>query len=244
MNYLSQVPYAVETLLELLLLVLLIRGPFRKYFVFSLYILFQILSDVTVASVYYHFGFKSEAYRNLYWTHELAQELLLFLVVIAFTYAALEGNALRPKAAKALGVIALVTLALPFTLLRHINHHNQKYGFFTTQWFSHVGQIWNFGAAIMNLVLWTALLSSRRRDPQLVTLSIGVGLATASAAIMWGARQWLAEPNRWIVDIFMTVSYLASVLLWCWAFRPKPSGQASSNAPPGSAQPNALTSPS
>jgi hypothetical protein len=237
-NFLSQIPYALETLLEFWLLFLLIRGPFRKYFVFSVYILFHILSNLIEVSALYHLGFKSDAYRNLYWTCEVTMDLFLFLVVIAFTYAAL-------------GTIVVVTLALPFALLRHIHHHNPKYGFFTSQWFNHVSQIWNFGAAIMNLVLWTALLSNRRRDPQLVTLSIGVGLVTASAAIMWGARQWLAATNRWPVDIFVEVAGLASLLLWCWVFRPKAAGHSSTAAPPGNASPpsnaappDALTTPS
>ena len=228
MRFLFQVPYALYTLLEFFLLFLLFRGSFRKYLVFSVYILFQILSDIVAASAYYLLGFKSSAYRNLYWTGEVSQELLLFLVVITFTYAALEDSSLRSKAAKALGVIFLVTLALPFTML---SHPTKQHGFFSSQWFNRASQIWNFGAAIMNLVLWTALLSSRRRDPQLVTLSIGVGLATASAAIMWGARQWLAPANRWPVDIFMAVIHLASVLLWCWAFRPQTVGHSSSGAP-------------
>jgi hypothetical protein len=62
MNFL---PYALETLLDLLLLLLLIRGPFRKYFVVSLYILLQILSHSMVTSAYYVFGFRSLIYRNV-----------------------------------------------------------------------------------------------------------------------------------------------------------------------------------
>jgi len=246
-NLFFQIPYALETLLELLLLSLLIRGPFRKYFVFFAYIFLHILSNVIEGVALYRLGFKSSAYRNIYWTCEVTLDLFLFLVVIAFTYAALQGNPLRPKAAKVLAVIVVVTAALPFALLRHIHHHNPRYGFFTSQWFNHVSQIWNFGAAIMNLVLWTALLSNRRRDPQLVTLSIGVGFVTASAAIMWGARQWLAASNRWPVDIFVEAAGLASLLLWCWVFRPKAPGHSSSTQPPAPSSappPEALITPS
>jgi hypothetical protein len=242
-NFLSQIPYALETLLEFLLLFLLVRGPFRKYLVFSVYILFRVLGNVIEGSALHLLGFKSGVYRNVYWTCEVTMDLFLFLVVIAFTYAALDGNPLRPKAAKALGGIVVVALALPLYMLRH--HHNKMYGAFTSQWFNQASQIWNFGAAVMNLVLWTALLSNRRRDPQLVTLSIGVGLATASAAIGWGARQWLAEANRWPVDIFMAVAGLASILLWCWAFRRKAPGHSSTTQPPSNApSPQALTTPS
>jgi hypothetical protein len=251
MLFLSEIPYILAVLLELILLFLLLRGPFRKYPLFLLYIVGQFMASTAVEIAYYLVGFKSGTYRTVYWRAEVTEDMLLFLVVIGCIYEALRGSPLRPKAAKVLGLVVLVTLALPFTMLHHMNHHSRQYGFFTSQWFNLASQIWNFGAAIMNLVLWTALLSNRRRDPQLVTLSIGVGLATASAAVAWGARQWLAESHRWPVDIFRTVAYLASILLWCWAFRPKQTGQASSAAPPGSAQPpssapppNALTTPS
>jgi hypothetical protein len=227
----------------LVLLFFLLRGPFRKYIVFSLYILAQCGTDIAVEAAYYLVGVKSGTYRTLYWTADVTQDVLLFLVVIAFTYAALRDNPLRPKAAKVLGLIVVVTLALPFAMLH--TYQSKIYGFFTTRWFNHATQIWNFGAAIMNLVLWTALLSNRRRDPQLVTLSIGVGIATASAAIVWGARQWLPVDDRWPADMFNAAAQMGSLLLWCWVFRPKAAGRSRSATPSSKAPPpEALTTPS
>jgi hypothetical protein len=249
MNLFSQILYSADTLVHFVLLVFLLRGPFRKYPVFAAYVLGEFAADVVEYIAYYRLGWESPAYRRLYWTDHVTLDLFLFLVVIAFTYAALQDNPLRPKAAKALGVIVAITLALPFAVLR--DHYGPKHGSFTSQWFNHASQIWNFGAAIMNLVLWTALLSNRRRDPQLVTLSIGVGVVTTSAAIAWGARRWLSPDNRWPVDIFMALSGLASVLLWCWVFRPNAPKQSRSTTPPGGASPpssaappDALTTPS
>jgi len=249
MNLFYQVLYGADTIMQGVLLLLLLRGPFRKYIAFAIYVLGGFAADVIGGIAYYRFGWRTAAYRRLYWTDHVTLDLLLFLVVIAFTYAALQDNPLRPKAAKVLGVIVALTLALPFAMLH--SYYRVRYGFFTSQWFNHASQIWNFGAAIMNLVLWTALLSNRRRDPQLVALSIGVGIATASAAIAWGARQWLPQADRWPVDSFMTVTHLASLLLWCWVFRTKAAGRASSTTPSGSTKPSsnapspdALTTPS
>jgi hypothetical protein len=83
----------------------------------------------------------------------------------------------------------------------------------------------------MNLVLWGALLANRRRDPQLLTISMGVGLAATSAAVVWGARLWVADPNRWPLDTFAVLMHAASLLLWCWAFRPKSSSPKSPPTP-------------
>jgi hypothetical protein len=235
MNFLSQILYGADIVIECVLLVILLRGPFQKYMVFAIYVLVEFAADVSEWIAYYRLGWGSPTYRKLYWTNHVILDLLLFLVVIAFTYAALQDNRLRPKAAKALGAILAVTSALPFAVLH--NHHNKIYGFFTSQWFNHASQIWNFGAAIMNLVLWAALLTNRRRDPQLVTLSIGLGIATSSAAIVWGARQWLPQVHRWPLDSFMTGTHLASLLLWCWVFSLKAAGHSGSTTP----APNRLT---
>jgi hypothetical protein len=241
MSFVSEILYGADTFFHFVLLAFLLRGPFRKYTVFTIYILGESAADVIEYFAYNRLGWESSAYRRLYWTDHVTLDLSLFLVVIAFTYAALQGNRLRPAAAKALGVIVVVALALPFTILR--DHYGPRHGSFTSQWFNHASQIWNFGAAIMNLVLWTALLSNRRRDPQLVTLSIGVGIATTSAAIAWGARRWLSPENRWPVDIFMAVAGLASLLLWCWVFRPKAAGHSSSTTPPSGGSPPTNVSP-
>jgi uncharacterized membrane protein len=80
----------------------------------------------------------------------------------------------------------------------------------------------NFGGAIMNLVLWGALLANRKRDPQLLNISMGVGIAVTSAAVIWGARLWVSQDaNRWPLDTFAILMHAASLLLWCWVFRPK-----------------------
>jgi hypothetical protein len=213
MTFLPQFFYVSVTLLEFAVLCLLLRGPIRKYPVFFFYILAQFVADLALAYTYYHFGEKSAAYRNSYWTTEVTVALLLFLVVITFTYEALRENPLRPKAGKILALIAVLTLASPFVLF-----HSRVFSY---RWFNSTDQMLNFGVAIMNLVLWGALLANRRRDPQLLTISMGVGIASTSAAMMWGARQWVSGAHRWPMDDFAILMHAGSLLLWCWVFRPK-----------------------
>ncbi len=245
---LPRIPYLVDTLCQFVLLCLLVGGSYRKRPAFSIYILLAFVADLVEDIVVYgRLGWRSSTYRTLYWTDHVALDLILFLVVIVFTYQALGQNPFRQIAAKALAIIAILALVLPFVFLP--DHHGKAHGSFDSQWFNHTSQILNFGAAIMNVVLWTALLTNRKRDPELVTLSIGVGILTTSAAIAWGARQWLSEANRWPVDIFMTAAHLSAVILWCWLFRPKawrsgdavPPRAAPPGATPPSAQPQALT---
>jgi hypothetical protein len=130
---------------------------------------------------------------------------------------------------KLLAVIVAIVLILPFAILNPPS-------FFTAtawtaawgRWFNGTGQILNFGAAIMNLGLWSALLTSKKRDPQLLKVSIGVGVAVAGQAIGFGLRRFLPETAvRQIPDFFMSLTHVLSVLIWCWAFKsaartPKP----------------------
>jgi hypothetical protein len=210
----------VATFLELYLVFLLLRGAFRKYPIFFVYILGELIGDSLEAFTFYHFGHDSRNYRTFYWANEVTNALLLFLVVIVFTYEALRDNPLRPKAGRILATIAVLTLASPFVLFHsHV---------FSYKWFNTTDQMLNFGGAIMNLVLWGALLANRRRDPQLLTISMGVGIVATSAAMMWGARLWVADTNRWPFDTFAVLMHIAALLLWCWVFRPK----SSRSAPP------------
>ena len=206
-------PAVVALVLELYLVFLLLRGPFRKYPLFFLYAIGQVLGDSLEAYAYYHFGHDSRFYRTSYWTNEGTSALLLFLVVISFTYEALRGNPLLSKAGKILGAVAALTLASPFVLF-----HSR---IFSYRWFNSTDQMLNFGCALMNLVLWGALLSNRRRDSQLLTISMGVGIVATSAGVVWGARLWVSDNNRWPLDTFGVLMKVAALLLWCWLFRPK-----------------------
>jgi len=237
MNVFSNLLDGSDTALQVVLFVLLIRaGALRKYTTFSIYIAGSVAADVLQRVAERQFGWRSASYRQVWWTDQIALDVLLFLVIIALTYQTLGNNPHRAKAGKALGAIGLAVLALPFALLP--SHNSATHGSFTSQWFNHASQILNFGAAIMTLVLWTALLLNRRgRDQRLVTLSIGLGLATTSAAVLWGVRRWITAENRELVDGFTVLVHLAALLIWCWAFRSKGPSTGGGGVPPSGASP-------
>ena len=162
----------------------------------------------------------------MYWSDEVIIDLLLFLVVISLTNLALEGNPLRAKMSRILAGVVAVALVLPFVLFHppfftSPTHWSLGWG----RWFNTTSQMLNFGAAIMNLALWSALLVSRKRDPQLLKVSIGVGVAVAGQAIGFGIRRFIPEQStlREFPDLFMSLTHVLSVFIWCWAFRsPRP----------------------
>src|ERR1019366_3872131 len=129
-----------------------------------------------------------------------------------FTYKALQDSPIRLAVGRLLGGVVVFVILLPFVMFSR--------PLFKLRWLDHTSQLLNFGAAIMNLVLWTAILGSKKRDPLLLTLSVGLGIMVTGWAISFGIRELLPNPEKWIGDAIGVLSWLASVSLWCWAFRP------------------------
>ena len=198
---------------QLGLLFALLQGPARKYFILLAYCITRLGLLLAETVVYRRAGGGTPAYRSLYWTDETILDLLLFLIVIVLTYQALEGNPMRISLGKVLGVVVLAAMALPFVLFQR--------PYFTSHWFTHTSQLLNFGGALMNLVLWTALLTVKRRDLQLLTVSAGLGVAVTGAAVSWGVLLLIPHDGpRWVSDALLGITHVAGVFIWWWAFRP------------------------
>jgi hypothetical protein len=180
----------------------------------------QLLADVAEVTVSHQFGRSAVPYVKLYWTDEVLLDLLLFLMVIVFTYQALEGSPLRAKAGRFLAAVVFLAVAAPFVI-----YYRQT--LFSTRWFNGVSQWLNFGGAIMNLGLWTALLTNKKRDPQLVMVSVGLGLAVTGAALYFGLRQFMTRTDlRPFANLVGVLTHLLAVCVWCWTFRPARGRQA------------------
>jgi hypothetical protein len=214
MDFFSDVIGYTAVFLQVVLLYLLIRGPFRRYFLIFAYCLAQTLQTAMDGWVLNKYGQSSPQYRTTFWTDSIIVDILLFLMVIVLTYQALEGSPLRTKMTRLLAVLSAIIVVLPFVVLRG--------PILGSRWLNGTDQILNFGAAIMNLALWTALLGTKKRDPQLLTVTAGLGARVAAAAVLLGLRQMTASGGnaREIADIAARLSTVAGTLIWCWAFRP------------------------
>lgn len=212
--------------LQILVIAYLLKGSYQRYPILLIYCMAELL---TAGSEYFVSNYGShELFIRLYYADEVGVDLILFLMVITFTYRAMEGNPMRVPAGRALGFITLVVLAVPFLLF------HQSLGD-PAVFFNGAGEVLNFGAAIMNLVLWTALLGAKKRDAQLLTVSAGLGLQVTAQAIGFGVRHLMTPRHRWMPDLFMVIAHTISVLIWLRAFRPAarpPGGVAPLAAPP------------
>jgi hypothetical protein len=192
--------------------VFLLFGPVRRYAFVLVFSLAQLVTSLLEEIVIRRFGTASKEYRLVFWTDEIVLDLLLFLILILLTYRAMEGSAARGSMGRILGAVALIVMVLPFVIY--------KGAFVQYSWFDHTSQVLNFGAAILNLGLWTALLGSRRRDRKLLTVSAGFGILATGVAISFGLRQLFHGAAYTAAGDAFVVAHLAGALILCWAFRP------------------------
>lgn len=195
--------------------VFLLVGSVRRYAFVLGFSLMQLFTSLLEVLVIRKFGTGGKQYRLVFWSDEIALDLLLFLILILLTYRAMEGSPARGTMGRMLGAVTAIVLVLPFVLF--------KGAFLKSGWFDHTSQLLNFGAALLNLGLWTALLGSRKRDTKLLTVSAAFGIMATGAAISFGLRRLLIHsPGAAYTaasDVFV-FAHLAGALILCWAFRP------------------------
>ncbi|HEV2202756.1 MAG TPA: hypothetical protein VGR73_23300 [Bryobacteraceae bacterium] len=212
----SLFPYllpGVQAALQVFLAILLLRGHFRSYSLLFLFCCANLIANVADGIALYTAGVGSVLYRNLYWTGDVVDELLQFLLVITLTYAVMEGNPMRPGVGRMLAIVAGAAAVLPFVLYRP---------YFTGAWFRHTSQLLSLGAAFMNLLLWTAIVGRKgKRDHQLLMVSAGVGVAVTGLAVSYGVLQFMtSQTARGLADLFKALTQVGGNVVWCWAFWP------------------------
>jgi hypothetical protein len=204
-----------------LVMVLLLRGPIRQYWVVLLYVCWELIATVglTVADLLLNGTAQavgpaqmatSRLYARFYWTNALIEDLLLLVLTTVLIYKV----AARPSLGRLLGGLVLVMVVLPFMLFHPTFKPMPR-----VAWFNSTNQLLNFGASIMNVILWGALIRSRRRDSRLMGLSIGLGILVTGAAVSCGLRHFIPHGGFTAAfNLFLNLTQLAAWLIWFHAF--------------------------
>jgi len=219
----------VSGVLLLAVVVFLLQGSFRKYPLLLLYVAWELFATVglTWADQVYNGTASYTAktitegqrlYGHLYYTNDIIVDLLRFLVVTVLTFQATPEGPRRRYVGRLLGGVAVFVMAVPLLLF-----HPTFTPWPSFVWLNSATELLNFGAAVMNLVLWGTLIASKKRDPQLLTVSAGLGIVVTGAAVSYGLRHFF-KPGVWrnVPDILLMLTQLAGWTIWCWAFRPQP----------------------
>jgi len=228
MTFLIDTVAIVNGLVLLLILILLLRGPIGKFRIVLFYVAWELLA--TAALTIFDVLYKSPAqvnnvaradavqwYARLYWSNDVIVDLFRFILVIVLTYRATAPGAKRAPIGRVLGGTIAVTMLLPFLLFPMGSNAWPK-----AAWFNSTSELLNFGAAIMNLGLWAALIANRQRDRQFVAVSMGLGILVTGTAISYGVRHFFSPQDRSIPDLFLMLVQLGAWTVWCLAFWPAP----------------------
>ena len=131
----------------------------------------------------------------------------------------------------------MVALVLPFLLFPMFPKGPKAWP--EASWFNSTSELLNFGAAIMNLVLWGVLIADRKRDPQLAVVSVGLGVVVTGAAISYGLRHLVPADAVFIPNVFLILTQLVGWSIWSRAFWPARSPHPALDPAPGNAMPPA-----
>ena len=196
--------------LQAAVLLFSVNGHARKYPSFFAYIAISLAT--TALEGYYRDN--REMFRQFYWTDQVALVLILFMIVSSMTYQSMpDDSKIRPLASKALFATLFFALVMPFAIF-----HNRV--LFSDRWFRGTSQFLTFGVGLMTLVFWMALISNKKRDPILVKIALGIGVAIAGEAFAWGLKQLLVRHQTY-GNLFDSTTNMIGLGIWCSAFWPK-----------------------
>lgn len=216
-----------------LLIVLLLLGPTRKFWVVLVYASYELLATVglTLADLYLHGTAQvdqpsdaSRLYARLYWTNDVIDDLLRFVLLTVLIYMVVGSS--KPLLGRVLTGLVLAMIVLPFLLYQPIFPPTPSLTLFprwypTREWFNSTSQLLYFGAAIMNVILWGALIQSKKRDPQILAMSLGLGILLTSFAIGYGLRHFIPQGGFTAAfNLFLNLAQLGAWLICCRAFWP------------------------
>jgi len=228
--------YLVGLPLEVAIMVILLRGQWKRYpFVFA-YLIGDFLTTVLEIepSLGYGGGTTAErlSFTNLYWWNERIMQVLTFLLVISLVYRATAH--LRPRRTILLFCIVGTLLCAGISFLVTFDS-TQSMGNWMTPWTRNM----NFYAAILDLGLWVALIGSRQKDYKLLMISGALGIQFTGIAIAQALRQMTKSPMlATLIGDFIILSYLACTYIWWQAFRMPVTLTSKANRPAASANPH------
>jgi len=221
--YLSISGYIVGLPLELLVIAALLRGGLRDYPWAFAYVIAEFLGtmiEMPLALAYYHTQ-KTDVRLGMrfaiwYWRDETVQQFLVVAVVISLIWQATSGARTR----RTLRTVLLVGVVV-FAAISLAVHYDPNPKIPVGRWMTFWTRDLNFGAAILDMLLWAMLIAKRQKDSRVLMLSAGLGIMFAGDAIGQSVRS--LGGNASLVNlggsILVMLTNLAFYYIWWQTFR-------------------------
>jgi hypothetical protein len=213
MVWLQWVLFFVSVALQVYVIALLRRGPYKDYpfaLIYSLVLLLTSAADaLALAGV---LSLSKPEQRFFYYRNDAVRQFLLFVVVVSLIERAMQGSPYRKRVRVVLGGLAVLSVFISLTV------HSGAPRF--VLWMTEVSRDLSFGSVALTLLLWTLLISSPRKDHQLLLVTGGLGLQFTGEAIGQSLRQ-LSHHHHVILfvgNLLMSVAHLLRLYVWMEAF--------------------------
>jgi hypothetical protein len=173
--------------LELMVIATLLRGQYRRFpFILAFVVaeFFAVAAEVPAYWAVYHNVKNATGQRSWIWSFdEVLLQALIYAVVISLIYQATARLESRRLVATSVILGAVVFAAGSFLI--HFSTDAPSLGTWVTPWMRDL----NLSTAVLDLGLWTLLISARKKDSALLLISGGLGIRFTGEAIGGSLRQ-------------------------------------------------------
>ncbi len=150
----------------------------------------------------------SADYASYYWGNEVIIQTLGFLLMLS-----LIRRAMGASASSRVLLVVLVLLVVALSGVSVLTSRSPN----PARWMTVVARNLSFFSALLNLVLWGALVRFRQGDSQLLMVSAGIGVETTGKAVGHSLR-FLSRATAPAGTLLNVVSHLLCLSIWLWAF--------------------------
>jgi len=214
MVWLQWVIFFASLALQVYVIALLRRGAYKDYpFVLAYLLVLLVTSFADAAALAKVITLSKSAHLYFYYRNEAARQFLLFIVVVSLIERAMKASPHRGKVRMILAGIAVLAAGVSLSV------HSGARTF--TLWMTEVARDLSFGSVALTLLLWSLLISWRRKDHQLLMVTGGLGLQFTAEAIGQSLRQ-LSQGDHTIQligNLLMSVAHVLRLYVWREAFR-------------------------
>jgi hypothetical protein len=168
--------------LEILVIVALLHGGYRRYPVVFLYLLANFIATLVEIPIYTQYFFTQNAViarqaARVYWINEWVLQVLIFATVLSLIDLATSLSRSRRAMRAVLGVGALLFAGITFWI--HFRPAPVNFGVWMTPWTRDLSVC----ATVLDLALWMVLIASRKSGRTLMLICGALGMQFTAEAI-------------------------------------------------------------
>ncbi len=217
MTYFYYLSTALSTLFIIGALQAMLEGAWRRYPVLFAYLCFTFSLSAPMSIAFLVSGATwTQVSRSAYWILSLSMQLCGVALLLVLTRKAGEH---RPEIRR---TVLLMSLAFVVAIIGSSTfHYPIAVSGLPNRWMTFISRDVAFVSAIMNMILWSLLLSNRKRDATILLISAGLGLQCTIDA-MGHAMRFFPNEVKDVGNLVISAGSILTSYVWYRIFQPPP----------------------